>query len=385
MGTDGIDFVAKIDMTMSDGGYLVCSGAFITPHVVITAAHCTRNYDFGSVVTPTTNTVIHYGTNFASSQKIAGDENVGWRELGSTDIGLYRVADAVTLPVLPKLYRSCSTVDLKNKKVVVYGREIDGTEASFPKFYMSPERPVLAVVNGIGANGTYLQIEPTTDEGDSGGPWVYGGDRIVATTHAGNAQGSYGARACDVSDAIEAQVKAWNDTITFVEDVGTGGAGGTSAQGGMAGSTTSDAGAGGSAGATGRGGAGGSASSDAGAGGAATGGSSGQGGTSHTSSGTSESNTGGVATGGNRVSDSGAKGGAGGRSSTGAGGAVAAGTTGHHSDTGGSGCSFIPRKSHPESPGGIALLIAVLGLAGAGRMRPTTCRGGHIPRMVPEG
>jgi hypothetical protein len=90
VGSGGMGLAAKIDQAVTDGKRLICSGAFISPHVVLTAAHCTRNYDYGTMITPTTETVIRCGEGYASSQKIAGDEKVGWRELGSTDIGLYR-------------------------------------------------------------------------------------------------------------------------------------------------------------------------------------------------------------------------------------------------------------------------------------------------------
>ncbi len=230
MGTGGIGYAVKIDQAMSDGKRLICSGAFISPHVILTAAHCTRNYDYGATITPTTDTVIRYGAGFATSQKIAGDEKVGWRELGSTDIGLYRVPQAVSLPVIPKLYRSCATVNLVGGRVVVYGRMNNGNQAPTAEYYKSPERTVRAVANGVGANGNYLQIDPTTDAGDSGGPWVYGQDRIVAVTHTSE----YGSRFCDVASEIETQVKAWGDTLAFVEDDGAAD-GGAGAQGGTTG------------------------------------------------------------------------------------------------------------------------------------------------------
>jgi V8-like Glu-specific endopeptidase len=276
-------FAAKIDQTMSDGKKLICTGAFISPHVVLTAAHCTRNYDYGTTITPTTDTVIRYGEGFASSQKIAGDEKVGWRELGSTDIGLYRVAKAVTLPVIPKLYRNCATVNLVGGRVVVYGRMINAKQAPTAELYMSPERIVRAIASNVGANGNYVQIDPTTDSGDSGGPWVYSQDRIVAVTHTS----AYGARFCDVAGEIETQVKEWGDTLAFVEDSGMDG--GSPDQGGAAGSgdaaskldgaggaNTTDAGSaggradagGGAGGSAGRAGAGGGAGGSAGSAGA---------------------------------------------------------------------------------------------------------------------
>lgn len=215
-------FAAKIEQVMSDGKRLICTGAFISPHVVLTAAHCTRNYDYGTTITPTTDTVIRYGAGFASSQKIAGGEKVGWRELGSTDIGLYRVAQAVTLPVTPKLYRNCSSVNLVGGRLVVYGRMINGKQAPTAELYVSPERTVRAIANGVGANGNYVEIDATTDSGDSGGPWVSSQDRIVAVTHTS----AYGSRFCDVALEVETQVKEWGDTLVFVEDSGAGGADG---------------------------------------------------------------------------------------------------------------------------------------------------------------
>jgi V8-like Glu-specific endopeptidase len=264
MGTGGIGFAAKIDQAMSDGKRLICSGAFISPHVVLTAAHCTRNYDYGSTITPTTDTVIRYGAGFANAQKIAGDEKVGWRELGSTDIGLYRVAQAVPLPIIPKLYRSCGTANLVGGRVVVYGRMINGTQAPTAEYYMSPERTVRAVAKGVGANGNYLQTDSTTDAGDSGGPWVYSQDRIVAVTHTSE----YGSRFCDVASEVETQVNAWGDTLTFVEDSGGGLDGGSAGQGGVgSGDAASRSGGAGGSGATDSGGVG----SHAGASGAAGG------------------------------------------------------------------------------------------------------------------
>ena len=170
VGPGGMCFAAKIDQTMSDGKKMICTGAFITPHVVLTAAHCTHNYDCGTTITPTTDTVIRYGEGFASSQKIAGGEKVGWREMGSTDIGLYRVAQAVTLPVVPKLYRNCATVNLGGGRLIVYGRMINAKQALTAELYMSPERIVRAIASNVGANGNYVQIDSTTDSGDSGGP-----------------------------------------------------------------------------------------------------------------------------------------------------------------------------------------------------------------------
>ena len=266
MGTGGIAFAVKIDQAMSDGKKLICSGAFITPHVVLTAAHCTRNYDYGATITPTTDTVIRYGAGFATSQKIAGGEKVGWRELGSTDIGLYRVAQAVSLPVIPKLYRSCTTANLVGGSVVVYGRMNNGNQAPTAEYYMSPARTVRAIASGVGANGNYVQIDATTDAGDSGGPWVYSQDRIVAVTHTSE----YGSRFCDVASEVETQVKEWGDTLAFVEDSGAGGVdGGAVAQGGAAGSRDTGLSSGGTGGANST--DAGSADARAGAGGAAGG------------------------------------------------------------------------------------------------------------------
>ena len=333
VGPGGMGFAAKIDQTMSDGKKLICTGAFISPHVVLTAAHCTRNYDYGTTITPTTDTVIRYGEGFASSQKIAGDEKVGWRELGSTDIGLYRVAKAVTLPAIPKLYRNCGTVNLVGGRVVVYGRMINANQAPTAELYMSPERIVRAIASNVGANGNYVQIDPTTDSGDSGGPWVYSQDRIVAVTHTS----AYGARFCDVAGEIETQVKEWGDTLAFVEDSGMDG--GSRDQGGAAGigdaasksdgavgandagSADGRAGAGGGAGdSAGRAGAGGGTGGSAGrAGASASGvttssGASGAGGAvSQTSTGGSGADTGGKGAGGSAggVSGAGAPGSAG--------------------------------------------------------------------------
>ena len=347
MGTGGIGFAVKIDPTMSDGKQLLCSGAFITPHVVLTAAHCTRNYDYGSVITPTTDTVIRYGTGFANSQKIAGGENVGWRELGSTDIGLYRVAQGVTLPALPKLYRSCNTVDLVGQRVVVYGRMVDGNQAPTADYYMSGERTIRGVVNGIGANGNYLQIDPTTDAGDSGGPWVYGGDRIVAVTHSSSTGSDYGSRFCDVAGEIETQVKAWGDTLTFVEDSASGGAGG-----GDAGVT----GQGGSGGGTGSGGAarsGGAGTTGPGAGGASAGRSAG---------GASGPGGSGVAT-------------SGGTSAVGHTGLGGAGSGGKGGDSGGSGNASTGGTD--AGSGGQASSVATGGLAmGSGGQAGSVATGG---------
>jgi V8-like Glu-specific endopeptidase len=315
VGPGGMGFAAKIDQTMSDGKKLICTGAFITPHVVLTAAHCTRNYDYGTTITPTTDTVIRYGENFASSQKIAGGEKVGWRELGSTDIGLYRVAQAVTLPVIPKVYRNCATVNLVGGRVVVYGRMINAKQAPTAELYMSAERIVRAIASNVGANGNYLQIDATTDSGDSGGPWVYSQDRIVAVTHTS----AYGARFCDVAAEIETQVKDWGDTLSFVEDSAMDG--GSPDQGGAAGRGDAASKVDGAGGANDAGSAGGRADAGGGAGGAA--GRTGAGGGAGGSVGRGGASASGVTT----------SGGAGG-----AGGAVSqTGTGGSSVDTGGKG------------------------------------------------
>jgi hypothetical protein len=382
MGADGIGFAVKIDQTMSDGKRLICSGAFITPHVVLTAAHCTRNYDYGSVITPTTDTVIRYGASFADSQKIAGDEKVGWRELGSTDIGLFRVAQDVTLPAIPKLYRSCDTVNMVGQRVIAYGRMKDGNQAPTPEYYMSPERTVRAVANGVGANGNYLQIDPTTDPGDSGGPWVYGGDRIVAVTHTSE----YGSRFCDVSAEIETQVTEWGDTLTFVEDsgsggggggeVGVGGRGGSAGRGGAStgsggtgysGGTSNAAGggrggsraggAGGASGTAGRAGAADSGAANSGAAGTVGSGGANSGGASSGGGGSGGASSGGASSGG--ASSGGVDTGTGGR--VGSGGSATAGSAGRASagsaggptsGTGGTGGSAADTQAPGAGTGG---------------------------------
>jgi MYXO-CTERM domain-containing protein len=384
MGTGGIGFAVKIDQTMSDGKKLICSGAFITPHVVLTAAHCTRNYDYGSTITPTTDTVIRYGAGFATSQKIAGGEKVGWRELGSTDIGLYRVAQAVSLPVIPKLYRSCTTVNLVGGSVVVYGRMNNGNQAPTAEYYMSPARTVRAIASGVGANGNYVQIDSTTDAGDSGGPWVSSQDRIVAVTHTSE----YGSRFCDVAAEVETQVKEWGDTLAFVEDGG-GADGGVVAQGGAAGSRDAGSGSGGAGGTNntdagnadaraGTGGAAGGASGRADAGDVTASGGTGAGGQMGTGAG-----TGGKAAGGTTAGASGSTAsGSGGQAGTGAGGSLehtggagsqstasTGGAAGHRTDSGatsgqassGCGCRIQGAGHSPTSKLALFTVLASVG------------------------
>jgi hypothetical protein len=240
-------YFVKINQAMSNGARLICSGAFLTPHVVLTAAHCTRNYDYGDAITPTTATQIRYGESFSESQTIAGDENIGWKELGSTDIGLYRVPQAVTL-ALPRVFRSCETLDLVGKSVVVSGRMAgEGRDGAADQFFSSAKVAVARVQNGVGANGNYLVLGAAASHGgDSGGPWVLD-DQVVAATHTGNT----GARFCDVAEEVRQQVEAWGDTLDFVEDGGgtggSGGSGGSSTVGG--GGTMAGAGGASSAGA----------------------------------------------------------------------------------------------------------------------------------------
>jgi hypothetical protein len=257
-------YFAKINQAMSNGARLICSGAFLTPHVVLTAAHCTRNYDYGDAITPTTATQIRYGEDFGQSQNIAGDENVGWRELGSTDIGLYRVPQAVTL-AFPRVFRSCNTLDLVGKRVFVNGRMAgDNRDGAADQFFSSPMVTITRVQNGVGANGNYLVLGASASHGgDSGGPWVLD-NQVVGATHTGNT----GARFCDVAEEVRQQVEAWGDSLDFVEDADdTGGTGGTGG-GGTAGAGGGRAGAGGGSAA---GSANGGSSSSAGAAGAAGG------------------------------------------------------------------------------------------------------------------
>ena len=238
----------------------------------------------------------------------------------------------MSLPVIPKLYRSCTTVNLVGASVVVYGRMNNGNQAPTAEYYMSPARTVRAIASGVGANGNYVQIDSTTDAGDSGGPWVYSQDRIVAVTHTSE----YGSRFCDAASEVETQVKTWGDTLVFVEDSGTGGVdGGVGAQGGAAGSGDAASGSGGSGGANNsdagsagaRGGAGGGAGGAAGRFDAAgsdvtTSGGAGAGGVvSQTGTGGSGAGTGGkgAAGGSGGAAGSGAKG-SGGQSGSGAGG-----------------------------------------------------------------
>lgn len=234
-------YFAKINQAMSNGARLICSGAFLTPHVVLTAAHCTRNYDYGDAITPTTATQIRYGEDFGQSQNIAGDEKVGWRELGSTDIGLYRVPQAVTL-AFPRVFRSCNTLDLVGKSVLVNGRMAgDNQDGAAHQFFSSPKVTIARIQNGVGANGNYLVLGASASHGgDSGGPWVLD-NQVVGATHTGNT----GARFCDVAEEVRQQVEAWGDSLDFVEDAdGTGGTGGTGG-GGSAGAGGGTAGAGG--------------------------------------------------------------------------------------------------------------------------------------------
>lgn len=259
----GASYFVKVNQSMSNGARLICSGAFLTPHVVLTAAHCTRNYDYGDAITPTTATQIRYGEGFGQSQNIAGDENVGWKELGSTDIGLYRVPEAVAL-AFPRVFRSCNTLDLVGKSVVVSGRMVgDNRDGAADQFFSSPKVTITRVQNGVGANGNYLVLGASASHGgDSGGPWVLD-NQVVGATHTGNT----GARFCDVADEVRQQVEAWGDSLDFVEDgdgTGGGGSGGGTGGGGSGGAAGAG---GGSSGGSANGGSSSSAGTGAGAGG----------------------------------------------------------------------------------------------------------------------
>lgn len=348
----GASYFVKINQAMSNGARLVCSGAFVTPHVVLTAAHCTRNYDYGDAIIPTTATQVRYGEGFGDAQNIAGDENVGWKELGSTDIGLYRVPQPVAL-ALPRVFRSCNTLDLVGKSVVVSGRMAgDNRDGAANQFFSSPKVTVSRVQNGVGANGNYLVLGAAASHGgDSGGPWVLD-DRIVGVTHTGNT----GARFCDVAEEVREQVEAWGDSLDFVED-GDG--------------TAGTAGRGGSGGGTGGGG-----------GAAGAGGVSGAGSTNGGSSGGAGSPAGGVA--GATAPTAGTAGSAGNGSQAGStspsvagsasGGAMNAGATGANgaSDAAGSSCSASARAS--SAFGAWFSLACWLALTGTRRRRSAGCR-----------
>ncbi len=209
-------FTVRITIRWSDGSSGICSGAVLGSHTIITAAHCTRNYGTNPPRTPTAATTIHYGTGWTNSQPIvSATEGVGWWESTATDVGLFRVANAINVtkpafsgspqPInsiwkMRGLGRMRNRADYTGNYTITSDRNVDGADASYSYFNVA-----------------------ATDPGDSGGPWLFN-----YTTSAGQmilggvTSGTTGAqdRVSKTSQAyapILSKAAAWGDTIpTYV-------------------------------------------------------------------------------------------------------------------------------------------------------------------------
>jgi hypothetical protein len=159
-------FTVRITVRWSDGSSGLCSGAVLGSHTIITAAHCTRNYSTNPPRTPTAATTIHYGTGWTSSQPIvSATEGVGWWESTATDVGLFRVPNAinVTRPALSGSPQPVNSI----WKMRGMGRMRNGVDYT-GKYTITGDRNV----DGANASYSYFNVA-ATDPGDSGGPWIF--------------------------------------------------------------------------------------------------------------------------------------------------------------------------------------------------------------------
>lgn len=191
-----------VDLKKNGASVGVCSGAMISPHVVLTAGHCVHGYDGWKVTAP------FAGGQSKSSKKGA---TYDWTSDGEFvdasqhDVGLVFLDGPISLASYPKLAEQRVAWGTKVQNI---GR-IDNGQTSFSKLFIGPE---VAVQNGaqVGYPLSYRSKE-TIQSGDSGGPVVLPGPapHTIVAVNSGSGGGIQVLARVDlvfgwIQDAIEA-------------------------------------------------------------------------------------------------------------------------------------------------------------------------------------
>jgi hypothetical protein len=218
----------NIDLSAS-GGY-ACSGALISPNVVMTAGHCVDGHTRFEVYV---NGAYRLSTSSASYD---------WNEHGAEtvnpahhDIGLVFLADAIKIATYPTL----SNVKVANNtKAINVGRVLNGTVQS--NAYQAPA--TIGAADPIGYPYDYSSAD-VIQPGDSGGPVFTSGTHTIVAVNSGAGSGIQVLARVDLLYSwISAQIAAHGGT-TGTAPAGTGGAanagtGGNSATGGASAKAT---------------------------------------------------------------------------------------------------------------------------------------------------
>lgn len=195
--------------TIHQGQKYDCSGALITPNIVLTAGHCVILYKNGNRLAPEPGSTVQYGANFRESVSFAGTtDGRDYFESPDADIALIRLSREVQ-PATSFLQLPTGCGYDYAGAVTVYGRRSNGQEGEADKYYSKTVTGMTVGRSPNGSRGIYLSAKQgkITSPGDSGGPWVQSGT-IVGVTHAGD---HYATRVCDHVGAIQAKVREWQD------------------------------------------------------------------------------------------------------------------------------------------------------------------------------
>jgi hypothetical protein len=203
LGQSATDYTeaALIDISSGSGGHpaATCSGAVISPRVVLTAGRCVYGFSSWAVRTP------FAGNQQAPSSKgLVYDWNVrAVLDPGRHDIGLV----VLDTPIRLDAYPTISTTKLPDRtKIANLGRVQDGRLSSSTLF-ISPEMPV---TDGASRGFPFAYaVAHGIEPGDSGGPDFLGGTHtIVAVNYGSDPRGALLSRVDLLADWIQQQVEA---------------------------------------------------------------------------------------------------------------------------------------------------------------------------------
>jgi hypothetical protein len=178
-----------VAMIILPGGQGMCSGTFISPNTILTAAHCALNAGAYTIVTS-------FGTFTTSNRHVLGTGTVD----DTSDIAILILGSNVAVPNLGNVYALGTAVTrLDSVRLVGFGCDNLSTEAG-----AGVKR---TGTNQVAAIDDYIELETPVEAqallgpsnragtcfGDSGGPLLDlqgGGSQVVGVVHAGGENGA---------------------------------------------------------------------------------------------------------------------------------------------------------------------------------------------------
>jgi V8-like Glu-specific endopeptidase len=210
----------------------LCTGEVISPHVVLTAAHCVSPVEVGQGA----QFIVFTGSDFnnqASGQTLSVKEthpNPTWDSNnlpGGHDVGIVILNNPTTIKPLPYLRNNVMTQNMVGQSVRFVGYGLDNAAAQTGAGVKRQTVTTLSDFNTVllhFADGTH-----ETCNGDSGGPalmQINGGDTIVGTTSYGDvncAQGGYDTKVDSETTFIDGYVNQFDPGMTGGTTGSTGG------------------------------------------------------------------------------------------------------------------------------------------------------------------